>query len=150
MSISSRSRRKCLATGSSLTSVPLVLLRSSRKESARIVTTTACSPLTARFGRTTSLPARRPIVRRSRSSGISSVLSSGRNRTSLLISLRRLLREPPLQPRRAGQELRRHADQHHGDVVASAVLIRDVDQFRRRLGEVRPLGDNDFADRIGV
>ena len=50
MSIWSRSRRKCLVTGGPLTSVPLVLPRSSRNESARIVTTAACSPLTAGYG----------------------------------------------------------------------------------------------------
>src|SRR6266481_2689500 len=41
--------RKCFFTGWPLTSVPLVLPRSSRKESLRIVMMMACSPLTARL-----------------------------------------------------------------------------------------------------
>ena len=47
MSIMSWSTRKCFATALPFTSVPLVLPRSSRNESARIVTTAACSPDTA-------------------------------------------------------------------------------------------------------
>ena len=75
--------RKCFVTALPLTSVPLVLPRSSRNESSRIVTTAACSPLTAACGRQTSLSGRRPIVTRSRSSLMSCAVPSGRNSTSL-------------------------------------------------------------------
>ena len=61
-----------------LTIVPLVLPRSSRNESARMVTTCACSPDTAGYGRHTSLSARRPIVMRSFTSGTSLVVPSAR------------------------------------------------------------------------
>src|SRR5215470_1052453 len=164
MSISSRSRRKCFAIALPFTSVPFVLPRSSRKESARIVTTTACSPLTARLGRQMSLSPRRPIVIRSRSSTTSSVVPSARNNTSLLIlscgkrsglevgprplrrvpaprrndeqTLGRLLRHPALQPAARRQELGRHAHQDHRDVVPPAVLISDVDQLGSGFSEI--------------
>src|SRR6185295_15003190 len=53
--------RKCFLTGLPLTTVPLVLPRSSRKESFRIVTMTACSPLTARLSIWMSLWGLRPM-----------------------------------------------------------------------------------------
>src|SRR5882672_1275233 len=49
ISITSLFCRMCFLTWLPLTSVPFVLPKSSRKESARIVTIQACSPLTARF-----------------------------------------------------------------------------------------------------
>ena len=57
--------RKCFLIGWPFTSVPLVEPRSSRKESARIVTITACSPDTARLSIWMSLCGLRPIVVRS-------------------------------------------------------------------------------------
>src|SRR5262249_45734387 len=63
--------RKCFLIGLPLTTVPLVLPRSSRKESFRIVTMTACSPLTARLSIWMSLWGLRPMVVRSLVKGIS-------------------------------------------------------------------------------
>src|SRR5450432_2459452 len=149
-SIWSPSRRKCFEMGVPLTSVPLVLPRSSRKESARIVTTAACSPLTARLGRQKSLSARRPIVIRSRLSGTSSTLPSARNRTSLLMRgllLCRLLAHPALQPAPGRKEALRDADQHHLRVVAAAILIGDVDQLGGSLGQVAALASHYFLHR---
>ena len=63
--------RKCFLTALPFTSVPLVLPRSSRNESFRIVTITACSPLTARLSICMSLCGLRPMVVRSFTKGIS-------------------------------------------------------------------------------
>ena len=63
--------RKCFLIGLPLTTVPLVLPRSSRNESLRIVTMTACSPLTARLSIWMSLCGLRPMVVRSFVKGIS-------------------------------------------------------------------------------
>ena len=63
--------RKCFLTALPLTSVPLVLPRSSRNESFRIVTITACSPLTARLSIWMSLCGLRPMEVRSFTKGIS-------------------------------------------------------------------------------
>ncbi len=63
--------RKCFLIGLPLTTVPLVLPRSSRNESFRMVTITACSPLTARLSIWMSLWGLRPMVVRSFVKGIS-------------------------------------------------------------------------------
>jgi len=63
--------RKCFLIGLPLTTVPLVLPRSSRNESLRMVTMTACSPLTARLSIWMSLWGLRPMVVRSFVKGIS-------------------------------------------------------------------------------
>ena len=57
--------RKCFLTGLPFTMVPLVLPRSSMKESFRIVMMAACSPLTARLSIWMSLCALRPMRVRS-------------------------------------------------------------------------------------
>ena len=49
---------------------------------------------------------------------------------------RALLREPALRPGGVRQERLRHPDEHDGDVVAPAILVGDVDQLLRRLGQV--------------
>ena len=63
--------RKCFLTDWPLTNVPLVLPRSSRKESLRMVITTACSPEIARLSIWISLCGLRPIVVRSLVKGTS-------------------------------------------------------------------------------
>jgi hypothetical protein len=63
--------RKCFLIDCPLTNVPLVLPKSSRKESLRIVITTACSPEIARLSIWMSLCGLRPIVVRSLLKGIS-------------------------------------------------------------------------------
>jgi hypothetical protein len=63
--------RKCFLMALPFTTVPLVLPRSSRNESFRMVTMTACSPLTARLSIWMSLCGLRPMVVRSLAKGIS-------------------------------------------------------------------------------
>ncbi len=125
-----------------------------------MVTTAACSPLTARLGRQTSLSARRPRVTRSRRSGTSIVVPLGTSRTSFAMGCEDIAKydaaptrafcHPALQPAAARQEPLRHADQHDRNVVASAVLIGDIDQLGCRLGQIAALGRDDFLHRVGV
>src|SRR5215475_290799 len=74
--------RKCFLIGWPFTSVPLVEPRSSRNESLRIVTITACSPDTARLSIWMSLCGLRPMVVRS----FVSVISFSTNPSILRIS----------------------------------------------------------------
>ena len=78
--------RKCFLIALPLTTVPLVLPRSSRKESFRIVTMTACSPLTARLSIWMSLWGLRPMVVRSFVKGISLRTSPSMESISFAIS----------------------------------------------------------------
>src|SRR5260221_1653216 len=79
--------RKCFLIGLPLTTVPLVLPRSSRKESLRMVTITACSPLTARLSIWISLWGFRPRVVRSFVRGISLSTSPSILRISFAIAV---------------------------------------------------------------
>src|ERR1039458_8874048 len=75
ISITSLFCRKCFLVGFPFTSSPLVLSRSSRKESCKMVTIAACSPLTAKLSMAMSLCALRPMVMRSLLRGYSLIIT---------------------------------------------------------------------------
>src|SRR5258706_6950690 len=91
--------RKCFLTGLPFTIVPLVLPRSSMKESLRIVMMAACSPLTARLSIGMSLWGFLPMRVRSLVSWYSLSTCPSTLRMSLAIVVVLVLPEKCLQPR---------------------------------------------------
>src|SRR5436309_3151553 len=131
--------RKCFLIGCPLTTVPLVLPRSSRNESCRMVTMTACSPLTARLSIWMSLCGLRPMVVRSLVRAISlrtkpSILSISFAIAVSLCSNYFKLFEPAHHL--AHDAARRgvvpqHPDQDYRNIVSAPVVIGRLHQVLR-------------------
>src|SRR5882724_3916458 len=129
--------RKCFLIDWLLTTVPFVLPRSSRNESCRIVTMTACSPLTARLSIWMSLCGLRPMVVRSLVR-----LISFRTRPSMLsisfaiaVSLCSTILPKPAHylvhgTARRG-EIPQHPDEYHRNIVPPPVIVRRLHQMLR-------------------
>src|SRR5258708_7729711 len=127
--------RKCFFTGLPFTIVPLVLPRSSMNESLRMVMMAACSPLTARLSIGMSLWGFLPMRVRSLVSWYSLSTCPSTLRVSLAIVVVLVLPEKCLQPREPAS---RHSkwlgdpDEHPRNAVASAVVVRRLDQLLHR------------------
>src|SRR5579862_9562938 len=129
--------RKCFLIGLPFTMVPLVLPRSSMKESFRIVMTAACSPLTARLSIWMSLCGLRPIRVRSLESwySLSTCPSTLRMSLAIVVFLGYYLPEECLEAREpaardaVGLD---DADQHRRNVVAAAVVVGRLHQLLHR------------------
>src|SRR2546430_10791776 len=122
-----------------LTTVPLVLPRSSRNESCRMVTMTACSPLTARLSIWMSLCGLRPMVVRSLVKAISlrtrpSILSiSFAIAVSLCSNYFKLFDPAHHLAHDAARRgvVPQHPDQNYRNIVSAPVVIGRLHQVLR-------------------
>src|SRR5688572_1843295 len=145
--------RKCFLTGLPLISVPLVLPRSSRKESFRIVTMTACSPLTARLSIWMSLCGLRPMVVRSLERGISLSTRPSILSISFAIADPWGLFEPPENLAHHSSRRRvfpQDAYEYNRYVVLAAVVIGHLHQLLRGELEVGAEGRQRHADVLVI